>query len=54
MRLISQSINGIPRVLQKLLKYLNATAISRSFVLPAAGVFPVILILNLNNSDCVI
>ena len=54
MRLISQLINDISRVLQKLLKYFNGTAISTSFVLPAAGVFPVILILNLNDSDCVI
>ena len=52
MRLISQLINGISRVLQKLLKYFNGTAISTSFVLPAAGVFHVILILNLDDSDC--
>ena len=44
MRLISQLINGISRVSQKLLKYFNGTAISTSFVLPAAGVFPVFLI----------
>ena len=54
MRLISQLINGISRVLQKLLKCFNATAISTSFVLPAVGIFPVILTLNLNHSDCVI
>ena len=53
MRLISQLINGISRVLQKLLKYFNGTIISTSFVLPAAGVFPVIFILDLNDSDCV-
>ena len=54
MILISQLISGISRVLQKLLKYFNDTPISTSFLLPAAGVFPVILILNLNDSDCVI
>ena len=51
MRLISQLINGISGVLQKLLKYFKGTAISTSFVFPAAGVFPVILILYLNDSD---
>ena len=34
---------------QKLLKFFNGTAISTFFVLPAAGVFPVILILDLND-----
>ena len=38
-RLISQLINGISRVLQKLLKYFNGTAISTSFVLPATRFF---------------
>ena len=52
-RLTSQLINEISRVLQKLLKYLNGTAISTFFVLLAAGVFPVIFILDLNDSDCV-
>ena len=47
MRLSSQLINGISRVLQNLLKYFNGIVISTSFVLPAAGIFPVILILNL-------
>ena len=32
MRFISQSLNGISRVLQKLLKYFNGTAISTYFV----------------------
>ena len=54
MRLISQLVNGISRVLQKLNKYFNGAAISTSFVLPAAGIFPVILFFNLNGSDCVI
>ena len=54
MRLISQLINGISRVLQKLLKHFNGTAISPPFVFPAAGAFPVILILYLNDSDYVI
>ena len=51
-KLTSQLINDISRVLQKLLKYFNGTIISTSFVLPAAGVFPVIFILDLNDSDC--
>ena len=38
----------------KLLKYFHGTIISTSFVLPAAGDFPVIYILDLNDSDCVI
>ena len=50
-RLISLLINGISRVLQKLLKYFNRNPILTSFVLPAAGVFRVILILYLNYSD---
>ena len=52
-RLTSQLISGISRVLQKLLKYFNGTIISTSFVLPAARVFPVVFILDLNDSDCV-
>ena len=52
-RLTSQLINGISRVLQKLLIYFNGTIISTLFVLPAAGVFPVTFILDLNDSDCV-
>ena len=50
MRLNSQFINEISRVLQKLLKYFNFTIISTFFVLRSAGVFPVIFILDLNNS----
>ena len=50
-RLTSQLIKGISRVLQKLIKYFNGTIISTSFVLPASGVFPIILILDLNNSE---
>ena len=53
MRLTSQLINGISRVLQKLLKYFNGTVISTFFVLPAAGVFPVIFILDLNDLESV-
>ena len=41
MKLISQLINGISRVLQKRLKYFNGTIVSISFV-PSAGVSPVI------------
>ena len=44
-RLTSQLINGISRVLQKLLKYFNGTIISTSFVFPSAGVFPVFFLL---------
>ena len=51
MRLISQLIKAISRVLHKLRKYFNGTVISTSFVLPAAAVFPVILILDLNDSE---
>ena len=54
MRLISQLINNISRVLQKLLKYLNGTNILTSFIFPAVGAFPVILTLYLNNSNSVI
>ena len=54
MILISQLINGIWRVVQKLLKYFNETAILRSFVLPVARAFPISLILDLNDSDCFI
>ena len=53
-RLISQLINGISRVLQELLKYSNGTAILTFFILLEAGVFPVILDLYLNDSDCYI
>ena len=47
----SQFINGISRVLQKLLKYFNGTIISTCFVFPLAGVFPVIFTLYLNDSE---
>ena len=52
-RLISQFINGISRVLQKLLKYFNGAVISISFILLSAGLFPVIFILDLNDSESV-
>ena len=51
MRLISQLIDEISRVLQKLVKCFNGTAISTFFVLPSAGLFPVIFILDLKNSE---
>ena len=44
----------ILRVLKKLLKYFNCTAISTFFLLPAAGDFPVIFALNLNDSESAI
>ena len=53
-KLTSQLINDISSVLQKLLKYFNGTIISTSFLLSAAVIFPVIFILDLNYSDCVI
>ena len=49
MRLTSQLIKGISKVLQKLLKYFNGTIISTSFV-PSFPVRPVIFTLNLNES----
>ena len=49
--LISQVIKVISRVLQKLLKYFDGTAILTFFVLPSAGILPVIFILGLNNSE---
>ena len=48
-RLTSQLTNGISSVLQKLVKYFNGTIISTSFVLPSAGVFPVIFTLDIND-----
>ena len=50
-RLTSQLINGISRVLQKLLKYFNGNIISTSFVLPPSGVFPVIFTLDVHDSE---
>ena len=52
-RLTSQLINSILRVLQKLLKYFNGTIVSISFVFLSAGFFPVIFPLDLNDSDYV-
>ena len=51
---MSQLINSISRVLQKLLKNFNGTAILTFFVFPSTGVFSVILILYLNELDYVI
>ena len=51
LKLASPLIKGISRVLQKLLKYFNGTIISTSFSLPSLGVFPVIFILDLNDSE---
>ena len=53
MKLISELISGISRVLQKLHNYFNGTAISTSFVFTLFGVFPVIyFFLDLNDSEC--
>ena len=51
MRLTSQLINDISRVVQKLLKYFNGTIISTSFSLPVAAAFSVIFTLDLNDSE---
>ena len=65
MTLTSQLITGNTRVLQKLLKYFNGKilqkllkyfngkTVSTSFVLPSAGVLPVIFILDLIDSESV-
>ena len=50
---ISQFIKGISRILQNLLKYFNSTTISTFFILPATGALPIILALNLNDSESV-
>ena len=50
MRLTSQLLKSISRVLQKLLKYFDDTSISKCFVFKAAEFFPLILILDLNDS----
>ena len=42
------------KLLQNLLKYFNGTTISTFFLFPLLGVFPVILILDLNDSDFVL
>ena len=48
MRLISQLINRISRVLRKLIKYINGTDISTFLLLSLLESFPVISILGLN------
>ena len=53
MKLTSQLINDISRVLQNLLKYFNSTIFPTSFVLPLFEVFPVIFILDLNDLEYV-
>ena len=49
MRLISQLVNGISRVLEKVLKYFCGTIIWTAFV-PSSPVEPVIFCLNLNEA----
>ena len=51
MRLILKLISSTSRVPQKLLKYFNGTAISTSLILPTAGILPLILALDLNDSE---
>ena len=53
MWLTSHISNGISRVLQTLFRYFNGTIFSTTFVLPAMAVFPVILILDWNDSEFV-
>ena len=53
MRLISQLIKGISRVSQILLKYFNGTGILKSFVLQLAEIFPVVFVLDSNDSEFV-
>ena len=50
MRLNSQLIKGISRILLKLLKYFNETIISKLFIPPSLLVWPVIFVLKLNES----
>ena len=54
MRLISKLVKDILRILQKLPKYFNGTAVSTPFALPSAGVFPVIFTLDSNYTEHVI
>ena len=50
-KLTSQLINGISRVLRKVLKYFNRTIVLLSYVLPPAGVLPIIFSLNIFYSE---
>ena len=54
LRLISQFIVDISRVLQKLLKYFNGTAVLTSFVLPLSVFLYIIFTLDSNDSEFVI
>ena len=54
LRLISQFIVDISRVLQKLLKYFNGTAVLTSFVLPLSVFLSIIITLDRNDSEFVI
>ena len=47
MGLIFQSISGVTRNFPKLLKFFNGAALSATFVLSSAGVFPVVFTLDL-------
>ena len=51
MRLISQEINTISTVPQKLLKHFNGTDILTSFTLPSAGGFSVNLVFDLSELE---
>ena len=47
MGLIFQLISGVTRNFPKLLKFFNGAALSATFVLSSAGVFPVVFTLDL-------
>ena len=51
MKLVSQLIKSILRVLQKILKCFNGNSFLTTFILPAAGVVPIILTLNSNDLE---
>ena len=51
MRSILQLGKDISKLIQKLLTCFNGTAVLIFFVLPSAGVFPIILILDLSDPE---
>ena len=50
MKLISQLIKDISRVLQKLLRYFNGIIIILNFSVPSLPVFPIVFCLSLNET----
>ena len=51
MRLISQLITRISRFLQNVFKHFNGTTILTRFILPSAGILPVIFVSDFNDSE---